>query len=453
MQAYLVCEDEQLGRSIQKVLLRERVECPTSSLITFSQAARRLAGEPADLIIAVLPEDPSRSVEALELLGDVPRAERTVVIAVGPAADAKLVIRALRGVVDDYVDVKEMEPELATSLAGWRRKWALHRPEGRLVAVLAPSGGAGSSTISASLAVLMAKQLGSVALVDLKLETGDLASLLDLKPTYSLADLSKNLDRLDEVLLRRTLVEHPSGVHLLASPRALADAELVTPEGVRRTIGLARASFPSVVVDLDHHFGQEQLEILRHAEVILVVLQLDFTSLKNTTRFLDHLDGLGIPMDRVQVVVNKSGQPKEVPLAKAEEALKRKIFLAIPYEPKVVNRANNNGVPVVLDAPSSKVSKCLIKLAQGLQAPPPPEAAKEIGRSEKTPMGLSSGLLSRIGITATGGTDDRLQAEPGCRPSPGRRRLAVLTRGSHRARGHHRLNPSHGRPGDMSSRN
>ena len=138
MQAFLVCEDEQLGRSIQQVLLRERVDCPISSLISFGQAAQKLTGGPVDLVIAVLPEDPLRSVEALEFLASVPRGERTVVIAVGPAADAKLVIRALRGAVDDYVDQKELESELSAALAGWRRKWSLNRPEGRLVAVLSP---------------------------------------------------------------------------------------------------------------------------------------------------------------------------------------------------------------------------------------------------------------------------------------------------------------------------
>jgi pilus assembly protein CpaE len=386
MQALLISEDEPFGRSIQQVLLRERVDCPISSLITFGQVGRRMPGGPFDLIIAVLPEDPIRSVEALELLGEIPRGERTVVIAVGPAADAKLVIRALRGVVDDYVDVKEMEPELVASLAGWRRKWALDRPEGRLVAVLSPNGGAGSSTISANLAVLMARQLKSVALLDLKLETGDLASLLDLKPTYSLSDLSRNLDRLDEVLLRRTLVEHAGGVYLLAAPRNLADVEAVTPEGIRRTLGLARASFPAVIVDLDHRFGPEQMEVLRQADDILLVLRLDFNSLKNATRFLDHLDGLGIALDRVRIVVNRAGQPKEVTVAKAEEALKRKILISIPDEPKVVNRANNNGVPVVLDAPSSKVSKCLAKLSQVLQAPDRPDSVRPATPQSASPL-------------------------------------------------------------------
>ena len=385
MQAYLVCEDEQLARSIQQVLIRERIECSNSSVFPFSQAVRRQRSGPLDLIIAVLPEDPLRSVEALEVLAELPRHERSVVIAVGPAADAKLVIRALRGVVDDYVDVHELESELIASLAGWRRKWAVDRPEGQLVAVVGPSGGSGSSTIAANLAVLMAKQLGTLALLDLKHETGDLAALLDLKPTYSLADLSRNLDRLDEVLLQRTLVAHPSGVHLLAAPRALGDVEAITAEGLRRSIGLARSSFPSVLVDLDHRFGQGELEVLRQAEVILLVLRLDFNSLKHATRFLDHLDGLGIPLDRVRVIVNKAGQPKEVPLAKAEEALKRKVALTIPDEPKVVNRANNNGVPVVIDAPSSKVAKALVKLAESIRTP----AQAEKPRSAVAPHSAS----------------------------------------------------------------
>ena len=34
-----------------------------------------------------------------------------------------------------------------------------------------------------------------------------------------------------------------------------------------------------------------------------------------------------------------------------------------PDEPKTVNRANNNGVPVVLESPSARVSKSVTQLA------------------------------------------------------------------------------------------
>ena len=56
----------------------------------------------------------------------------------------------------------------------------------------------------------------------------------------------------------------------------------------------------------------------------------------------------------MRLVVNRYGQPKEVPASKAEEALGLKIAHYIPDDPKTVNRANNNGVPLVLESPSAQ---------------------------------------------------------------------------------------------------
>jgi pilus assembly protein CpaE len=109
--------------------------------------------------------------------------------------------------------------------------------------------------------------------------------------------------------------------------------------------------------------------------VILVVLRLDFTCLRNTQRTLDYLDQLGIHPERVRVVVNRYGQAKEVPAAKAEEALGRKIFHYVPDEPKTVNRANNNGVPVVLESPRAYVSKSVAKLAHSVNGHAPSNCA------------------------------------------------------------------------------
>jgi pilus assembly protein CpaE len=150
---------------------------------------------------------------------------------------------------------------------------------------------------------------------------------------------------------------------LLAPPRSLQDISYIQPDGVRRAVALARSLFPYVIVDLDHTFAEEQLVVLRQADVILVVLRLDFTSLRNTQRTLTHLTGMGISSDKVRVVVNRYGQPKEVPAAKAEEALGKKLFHFVPDEPKTINRANNNGVPVVLESPSARVSKSVSQLA------------------------------------------------------------------------------------------
>jgi pilus assembly protein CpaE len=168
---------------------------------------------------------------------------------------------------------------------------------------------------------------------------------------------------MDRSMFERSLVRHPSGIQLLAPPRTYAEAAGVNPQGIRRALTLARTLFPYVVVDVDHSFAPEQVQALRQADIILLVLRLDFTCLRNAQRTLDYLEELGITSEQIRVVVNRYGQAKEVPYAKAEEALGVKIFHYVPEDAKSVNRANNNGVPVVLDSPSAKVSRSLAKLA------------------------------------------------------------------------------------------
>ena len=155
-------------------------------------------------------------------------------------------------------------------------------------------------------------------------------------------------------------------MHLLAPPRSLDDVACVTPGGIDQVLELARAAFPYVVADLDHNYRDVQAQALRHADIILLVLRLEFAALRNTRRALDHLDALGIDRGRVRLVVNRHGQPREVPAAKAEEALGEKIFHYVPDDPRSVIRANNNGIPFVLEAPSARVSRSVNRLAMSI---------------------------------------------------------------------------------------
>ena len=100
--------------------------------------------------------------------------------------------------------------------------------------------------------------------------------------------------------------------------------------------------------------------------MILLVLRLDFTCLRNTRHALEYLKELGVDPERVRLVANRHGQPKEVPAATAEEALGVKIFHLVPEDAKSVNRANNNGVPLVLENPRAKVSRSLTALAHSI---------------------------------------------------------------------------------------
>jgi len=362
MQAFIVSDHESIGNRVRQVLLFEGLDCQAAHAVSLDLAAEHLAKRQPDLVVMVLGNDPER---ALIVMGEVLRKMKSRVVVVGPAS-SKLVIRALRGGAADYVDEGDLEAELQAALRQPRDEESGRAGAGRLIAVLAPSGGSGSSTLATNVAAALAKEHKEVALVDLNLEAGDLPALLDLKPIYTLADLTQNVARMDRVLLERSLVRHASGVHLLASPRTFGAAASVTPEGVDQALNLARAVFPYVVVDIDHGYCDVQMRAIRQADVILLVFRLEFAALRNTRRTLDHLEQLNIDKTRVRLIVNRYGQPKEVPAAMAEEALGVKIFHFVPDDPRAVIRANNNGVPFVLEAPSAKVSKNVTRLAMSI---------------------------------------------------------------------------------------
>lgn len=361
MHAVILSDSQPVSFRIRQQFLHDGLECQAGDVLTLDRGADRLPQITPDLVVVVMSPNPER---ALLALNEARLLTQVRILAVGPASDPRLVLRTLRSGASDYLDETELDTELQAALGRLQAELPAQAEPARTIALLAPSGGSGSSTLAANIAVVLAREHKSTLLFDLKLGAGDLAALLNLKPTHTLADLCQNVARMDRTMFERALVRHTSGVSLLAPPRNLADLRLVTADGIRQALTLGRGLFPYVIVDLDRSYREEQNQVLRLANLILLVMRLDFTSLQNTQRTLEYLTNhLGVASDRLRVVVNRYGQPREVPILKAEQALGVKIFHYVPDDAKTVNRSNNNGVPAVLEYPRARMSKSVTKLA------------------------------------------------------------------------------------------
>jgi pilus assembly protein CpaE len=384
-----------LGPRLQETL-KARLGC-IPVLAPFDQAEEVLGSNPVDMLVLVLSPAPDA---ALEVIRKLRSRVFGPVLAVGQASESKLILRALHEGADHYLDEADLEMQLEAVLLrlhGREGSRERQRPEpaGRLVCVLGASGGCGTSTLAVNLATVLARQHGRCALIDLKPGVGDLAALLDLRPEHSLADLCLNSGRMDRAMFEAALVPHTGGVHLLAPPQMYEDIRLVTPKGVHKTLTLARETFPLTVADLEDCFHEEQVIALRQADLVLLVFRLDFTALRNTRRILDYFEQIGIPAERVRLVINRYGQAKELPVSEAEEALGRKVAYFIPDDPKTINGANNTGVPVVLKTPSSKVAQSIAHLAgelarRGSEGNIPPSLARRANSPARSAGWLAS---------------------------------------------------------------
>jgi pilus assembly protein CpaE len=364
MRAAIVSNHQVTARKAREALLHGGHDCPAENVYRLPGAADRLALARPEVVLVCLAPDPEL---ALAEIAQLRHLVASPVLAIGPARDPQLILRMLRTGATDFVEEADLTTELEAALRRLRSEQGTMAELAQTIVLLGPSGGSGSSTLAANIATVLAQAHQKSLLLDLKLHSGDLATLLDLKPTHTLADLCRQAAVMDRVMFERSLDKHASGVHLLAPPRSFADVEQVTAEAMGRVLALGRDLFPYVVVDLDHSFREEQTQVLRQANVVLLVLRLDFASLRNAQRTLDYLTRhLGIAPDQVQLVANRHGQAHEVAPGKAEEALGTKILHFIPDDPKTVNWANNNGVPMVLQSPWAKVSRSVAKMAQSV---------------------------------------------------------------------------------------
>jgi len=368
MSSFVVGAHESMMARVREVLSQQGYECPISNVLSLHLATEQLSEFNPELTLLVLSPDPE---SAMGVLDPIRPGDWGHVVAVGPADNGRLILHAIRRGVFDYVDETDIETELEDTLIKLKERQEGSQPKGRIIACVGTCGGCGSSTLAVNLATALAKEdeRGAV-LIDLRLETGDLAALLDLEPVYTLDELCDNIPRIDRSMFEGLLVKHDCGVHLLAPPKNYGAIASVSPEGVREALTIAASLFPFVVADLNHPAHSEQAEALCRADEIVLVLRLDFVALRNAHRILEHLRDLGIERDSVHLVANRCGQPKEVPPAKAAEALNVKELFCIPNEPKHVNLAYNSGVPVLLERPSAKVSKAILSLAMSLSGTP-----------------------------------------------------------------------------------
>jgi pilus assembly protein CpaE len=361
-------------------VLRNKPDLQGPSVAQYADVEGHLAQSQEELLLVVLSSDPEGGLDTLR------RARRLTsayMVAVGPTSEPKLILRALQDGADHFLDEDELESGLEAALARRQNKGERAAPPGRLITVLAASGGSGASTLAVNIAAVLAKEHERCALLDLKPGRGDLAALLDLKPAFHLADLCVNAARLDKAMFEKVLLPHSTGVHLLASPQLFGDTRLVTSQGVGQVLTLARKLFANVVVDLEDCFHEEQVLTLKQAGAIVMVSRLDFTSLRNARRILEHLTAHDIPRSRVRLVVNRYGQPNELPAEQAEEALGGKIAHYIPDDSRTINGSNNTGIPAVVKAPTARVCRAITQLARDTldrRRPEPARPAKAFWR-------------------------------------------------------------------------
>jgi len=244
----------------------------------------------------------------------------------------------------------------------------LQTQRGKIITFFSPKGGVGRTTIATNLAVALHQSTGQpVVLVDGSLPFGDIAVILNMSPkAKTIADLVGSFDQVDAEVLESVLVPHSTGIKVLLAPPTPEASELITGPNIKRILETLRGSYAYVVVDTWPSFQEQVLTMLDVADVILTLMTLEITSLKNVRVFMEIAEKLGYDEHKVQLVANRNDSSGGIKASDVETSLARKIPHTIVSDGRALVLAVNRGVPFVISHRDSQVAKDIFTLADKL---------------------------------------------------------------------------------------
>src|SRR3546814_20717581 len=104
------------------------------------------------------------------------------------------------------------------------------------------------------------------------------------------------------------MVEHDTGVHVLAAPREPSEADRISPPDVTRILEAVRNRFDYVIVDTPPALAETVLVAFDMSDMLYVMATLDLPSVRNMSVFLSTLDRLKVPTENRSLILNKHGR-------------------------------------------------------------------------------------------------------------------------------------------------
>jgi len=234
--------------------------------------------------------------------------------------------------------------------------------DGKVITVFSSKGGCGKSFVSTNLAVALAQRTGEdVAMIDLDLQFGDLAIMLQLFPARTIYDAAQNLDRLDADAMKGYLTPHRGQVFLLAAPLEPGLSETISAESVAKIIRLMKRNYKHVIIDTPPSFTDHVLAALDESDESVLITSMDVPSIKNLKLSLQTLELLGFTRNRIRLILNRADSKVGLRVQEVEKTLGTRIDVSIPSS-REVPLSINRGTPLILEDPKSPVVASIMKL-------------------------------------------------------------------------------------------
>lgn len=224
---------------------------------------------------------------------------------------------------------------------------------GNLIAVSSTKPGSGSSTIAVQTAFALSRLTNSrVLLADFDLMGGALGFYLKLENRYSLIDAMVHAESLDPENWS-SLAEPHGGIDILPAPVMPENVE-IDNNRLSYVLDSMRHSYDWIVVDLPMIFQRISMIAASQADRIFLVTTSELPSLHLARKSVALLEQIGLPKERVQMLVNRMSRWDGIGTADLEKLFNCPVYASLPNDYFPLHRAISLGQPLGTDGELGK---------------------------------------------------------------------------------------------------
>lgn len=386
----IVNRDESCSGELRAVLSaceNTKVVAEVDEPALLGQAAKQFL---ADAILVNLDPQPDAILPAV---GELAAGDSDVVIfATSESTDGPLILKTMRMGAKEFLPKPIDAAALTEAVHKFTRQKVESTRHGKLVTVVGAAGGVGSTVLATNLAVELADiSHGKVVVVDLDFRFGQVATMLDVEPRFTLSDLCESPEAAEPMVIDRALVKHGSGVRVLSRPSSFAAADTMTAASCVGLLSVLVQNHDYVVVDGPARSDVCAKSVLDIADVNLLLVQLLVPCVRNASRMLEGIRDGSDTITRTRLIPNRVGRDSaDLSVDDVAKTLDLKVFASIPDEWATVSGSINLGEPLKSYGPKSKVRAAIRELAENIHEPTGAEEDKD---------GQKKSLIGRIFAT------------------------------------------------------
>lgn len=302
--------------------------------------------------------DFDRAVSHIKTIKD--KYKDVFVAALSNKTSTETIIKVMRAGAKEFVTKPIAQTEFLETIANIKVEYnATEQLDTcKIISTFSNKGGIGKTSIAVNLAVELAQMTKEkVALVDLNLQLGDVATFLDMSPAFAMDYIADNINNLDDEELLKAMTRYKNtSLYVIADPLNVDKSQDITAEQIKNILTALKRTFSYIVIDIGTNIDSKTITALDYSDLILLISTANLPAIRSTQRCMEFFKKLNYSSEKTKLVLNRYMDNEEIKTTDIEEVFKQKVYWKIPNNYLTMMSAINKGVPVNEINPEANIS-------------------------------------------------------------------------------------------------